>query len=132
MLVTNGDNAILGRQKIWPQGMYSTLAGFLEPGESLEDSVRREVFEEVGVIVDDVQYSSSQPWPFPSSLMLGFHATTSQTELNVDTDELETAQWFGREELLEARALGRRGFPAFPPSVAISRRLLDDWLDELV
>ncbi len=132
MLVTNGEKAILGRQKIWPAGMYSTLAGFLEPGESLEDSVRREVWEEVGVRVELVQYSSSQPWPFPSSLMLGFHATTSQTELNVDTDELETAQWFSREELLEARAMGRRGFPAFPPSIAISRRLIDEWLDDLV
>jgi NAD+ diphosphatase len=132
MLVTNGTRAILGRQKIWPAGMYSTLAGFLEPGESLEDSVRREVFEEVGVVVNDVQYSSSQPWPFPASLMLGFHATTSQTELNVDTDELETAQWFEKEELLEARQLGRKGFPAFPPSIAISRRLLDDWLDDLI
>jgi NAD+ diphosphatase len=128
MLVTDGERAVLGRQKIWPQGMYSTLAGFLEPGESLEDTVRREVFEEVGLVVDDVKYSSSQPWPFPSSLMLGFHAHTSAPELNVDTNELETADWFTREQLLESRELGRKGFPMLPPPLAIARRLIDEWL----
>ena len=129
MLVTDGDRAILGRQKIWPQGMYSTLAGFLEPGESLEDTVRREVFEEVGIVCDEVRYSSSQPWPFPASLMLGFHAHTSNPQLNVDTNELETAAWFTREQLAESRELGRRGYPMLPPPLAIARRLIDEWLD---
>ena len=129
MLVTNGNKAILGRQKIWPAGMFSTLAGFLEPGESLEDTVAREVFEEVGVRITSVKYSSSQPWPFPQSLMVGYHATTADTELNVDTDELETAEWFTKENLLEARVMGKRGYPSMPPSIAISRRLIDEWLD---
>ena len=129
MLVTNGNKAILGRQKIWPAGMFSTLAGFLEPGESLEDTVAREVYEEVGVRVTGVKYSSSQPWPFPQSLMVGYHATTSDTELNVDTNELETAEWFIKDDLLEARTMGKRGYPSFPPSIAISRRLIDEWLD---
>jgi NAD+ diphosphatase len=129
MLVTNGNKAILGRQKIWPAGMFSTLAGFLEPGESLEDTVAREVFEEVGVRVTSVKYSSSQPWPFPQSLMVGYHATTDDTELNVDTNELETAEFFTKDDLLEARAMGKRGYPSFPPSIAISRRLIDEWLD---
>ncbi len=129
MLVTNGNKAILGRQKIWPAGMFSTLAGFLEPGESLEDTVAREVFEEVGVRVTSVKYSSSQPWPFPQSLMVGYHATTDDTELNVDTNELETAEWFTKDDLLEARTMGKRGYPSFPPSIAISRRLIDEWLD---
>lgn len=129
MLVTDGTRAVMGRQKIWPQGMYSTLAGFLEPGESLEDTVRREVFEEVGIVCDAVKYSSSQPWPFPCSLMLGFHAHTSNPQLNVDTNELETAEWFTREQLLESRELGRRGFPMIPPPLAIARRLIDEWLD---
>ncbi len=129
MLVTDGDRAVLGRQKIWPQGMYSTLAGFLEPGESLEDTVRREVFEEVGVVVDQVRYSSSQPWPFPASLMLGFHARATDPTLNVDTNELETADWFTREQLCESRELGRKGYPMLPPPLAIARRLIDEWLD---
>ena len=129
MLVTDGERAVLGRQKIWPQGMYSTLAGFLEPGESLEDTVRREVFEEVGLVCDQVRYSSSQPWPFPASLMLGFHARTANPDLNVDTNELETADWFTREQLLESRELGRRGYPILPPPLAIARRLIDEWLD---
>ena len=131
MLVSSGDGGrcVLGRQKVWPQGMYSTLAGFVEPGESLEDAVAREVYEEVGLRVDSVVYGSSQPWPFPQSLMLGFHAIAVTEELHVHPEEMEDARWFSRDELLEARTMGRRGFPAFPPSIAISRRLIDDWLD---
>ena len=128
MLVHDGDRAVLGRQKIWPKGMYSTLAGFVEPGESLEDAVAREVFEEVGLRCDSIRYSSSQPWPFPQSLMVGFHAKATTTSLAVHPTELDDAQWFTREELQTARR--RRGFPMIPPPLTIARRLLDEWLDE--
>ncbi len=128
MLVHDDDRAVLGRQKIWPQGMYSTLAGFVEPGESLEDAVAREVFEEVGLRCDSIRYSSSQPWPFPQSLMVGFHAKATTTELAVHPTELDDAQWFTRQDLDEARR--RRGFPMIPPPLTIARRLLDEWLDE--
>jgi NAD+ diphosphatase len=105
--------------------MYSTLAGFVEPGESLEEAVMREVHEESGVVVEAPRYHSSQPWPFPGSIMLGFHATARDTALNVDTDELETADWFHRDQLLNSREddtfrLPRRG--------SIARRLVEDWL----
>lgn len=129
MLVTDGDRAVLGRQKIWPAGMFSTLAGFVEPGESLEDAVVREVFEEVGLRCDSVTYSSSQPWPFPQSLMVGFHAEAVTTDLAVHPTELDDAQWFLRSDLEESRRLGRRGYPIVPPPMTIARRLLDEWLD---
>jgi NAD+ diphosphatase len=123
MLVHDGgERCLLGRQAIWPQGMYSTLAGFVEPGESLEDAVRRETMEEAGVPVTDVRYLESQPWPFPRSIMLGFHARALSTELRVDTNELEDARWFTAEEL-HARAA------TTPPSFAISARLIQAWLD---
>ena len=128
MLVHDGDRAVLGRQKIWPSGMYSTLAGFVEPGESREDAVAREVFEEVGLRCASIHYSSSQPWPFPQSLMVGFHAKATTTELAVHPTELDAAQWLSREELIAARS--RRGFPIIPPPLTIARRLLDEWLDE--
>ena len=130
MLVTDGDLAVLGRQKIWPVGMFSTLAGFVEPGESLEDAVVREVFEEVGLRCDGVTYSSSQPWPFPQSLMVGFHATAITTDLAVHPTELDDARWFLRADLDESRRLGRRGYPIVPPPMTIARRLLDEWLDD--
>lgn len=129
MLVTDGDRCVLGRQKVWPPGMFSTLAGFLEPGESLEDTVAREVYEEVGLRVGDVRYSSSQPWPFPASVMLGFHATAVTKDLAVHPTELDDAQWFDREAITESRQLGRRGFPMIPPPMTIARRLIDEWLD---
>jgi NAD+ diphosphatase len=127
MLVHHGPHVLLGRQKNWMPGMHSVLAGFVEPGESLEDAVAREVFEEAGVTVDAVEYHSSQPWPFPSSIMLGFFARAVRMDLDVDTDELETARWFHRDELLaspedETFRLSRRD--------SISRRLIEDWLEE--
>jgi NAD+ diphosphatase len=129
MLVTDGDRCVLGRQKVWPQGMYSVLAGFVEPGESLEDAVTREVLEEVGLAIDDVEYQSSQPWPFPSSLMLGFRAHALGSELRPCPDEIEDAQWFEAKELRDAR---RTGFPKVPPrGLSIAGRLLNDWLDEV-
>ena len=91
MLVHDGERCVLGRQKAWPDGMHSTLAGFVEPGESLEEAVAREVMEEVGLEVGEVTYHSSQPWPFPASLMLGFHAACRMTPLKVNREELADA-----------------------------------------
>ena len=88
MLVHDGERCLLGRKSEWPKGMHSTLAGFVEPGESLEEAVAREVFEETGIHVTDVIYHSSQPWPFPASLMLGFHAKALSTAITVDPEEL--------------------------------------------
>jgi NAD+ diphosphatase len=132
VLVRNrdGDRCVLGRQKIWPPRMFSTLAGFLEPGESLEDTVKREVREEVGLSVDDIRYSSSQPWPFPQSLMLGFHAVATSEELHVHPTELDDAQWFDRDVIAAARAMGRRSDPMIPPPLTIAGRLIDEWLDD--
>ncbi|WP_420403249.1 NAD(+) diphosphatase [Nisaea sp.] len=119
-----GENALLGRQAVWPEGRYSTLAGFVEPGETLEEAVAREVYEETGVEVRDVRYHSSQPWPFPASIMLGFHAEAKTTEIHRRDEELEDAQWFSREELLDFRSLGK----ALPSRDSIARRLIEDWL----
>src|SRR3954447_26002411 len=100
MLVTDGDRALLGRNKNFLPGMYSTLAGFVEPGESLEDAVAREVMEETAVRVGAVHYHSSQPWPFPANIMLGFFAQAASTAITVDYAELEDARWFERDWLL--------------------------------
>jgi NAD+ diphosphatase len=123
VLVSDGDRALLGRQASWPPGRYSTIAGFVEPGESLEDAVAREVQEETGVEVDQVRYQSSQPWPFPASLMLGFRATAgAQREIRGGT-ELEDVQWYSRADLRSGRVL-------LPPPQAIAHRLIGSWLDE--
>lgn len=104
VLVHDGERCLVGRQRNWPKGMYSTLAGFVEPGESLEQAVAREVLEESGVHVADVRYFRSQPWPFPSSLMLGFVARATSTEIDVYDDELEDARWITREQLRDPKA----------------------------
>lgn len=124
VLVADGDHCLLGRKDVWPDGVYSTLAGFVEPGESLSEAVRREVLEESGIEVGDVRYRSSQPWPFPSSLMLGFHATRIGGELQVDGVELEDARFFHRSEFEGRRDIGLR----LPSRVSIARRLIEDWL----
>jgi NAD+ diphosphatase len=124
MLVTDGERALLGRQASWPPGRYSTLAGFVEPGESLEDAVRREVMEEVGVEVGDVSYVGNQPWPFPGSLMVGFFAHATTTDVQVDGDEIEDARWFTREELT---ASARDGSVVLPGGISISRALVEAW-----
>jgi NAD+ diphosphatase len=121
MLVHDGDRALLGRQPTWPPGRYSALAGFVEPGESLEEAVAREVLEETGVEVSDVRYRSSQPWPFPTSLMLGFEARWRAGDPAVRDGELEDVRWCTREELAT-------GAVALPPPDAIARRLIDEWL----
>ena len=122
VLVTDGERALLGRQAAWPAGRYSTIAGFVEPGESLEDAVRREVLEETGVRVGDLRYHSSQPWPVPSSLMLGFVAQATSSEIRLGDDELEDVRWFSREEIAG-------GTPALPPPQSVSFRLIEDWYD---
>jgi NAD+ diphosphatase len=124
VLVADGDRCLLGRQTGWPEGLYSTVAGFVEPGESLEDAVRREVYEETNIRVAAIRYHSSQPWPFPSSLMLGFVAeadTTVTQEIRMNDGELEDVRWFTRKEL-------RSGFPKLPFKISIARRLVESWL----
>jgi len=123
VLVSDGERALLGRQASWPPGRYSTLAGFVEPGESLEDAVIREMHEEAGVMVTDIRYHSSQPWPFPASLMLGFTAEGSDGEPVARDNELEDVRWFSREQV-------RRGDILLPPAESISRRLITHWLDD--
>jgi NAD+ diphosphatase len=135
MLVKDGDRCLLGRQSRWPPGMLSTLAGFVEPGESLEEAVAREVQEETGVVVREAVYQGSQPWPFPCSIMLGFHAVAASTEIRVDGDELEHAAWFSRDEVSR---FGEANFSRFaapepgqwllPPKDSIARWLINRWL----
>jgi NAD+ diphosphatase len=126
MLVHDGgDRCVLGRQASWPPGRYSILAGFVEPGESSEAAVAREVGEEVGLAVTDVHYTGSQPWPFPSSLMLGYTAlAVGDLTLSLNDGELADARWFTRDEI-------RRGVGpvALPPPVSIAHRIITDWLD---
>ncbi|MBN3930556.1 NAD(+) diphosphatase [Streptomyces verrucosisporus] len=125
MLVTDPQGrALLGRQVHWPKGRFSTLAGFVEPGESIEQAVVREAGEEAGVTIGRVEYVASQPWPFPSSLMLGFVAHATSTEIRVDGEEIEEARWFSREELGAAFASGE----VLPPSgISIAARLIELW-----
>jgi len=120
------DACLLGRQPGWPEGRWSTLAGFVEPGESLEDAVRREVFEEAGVRVDDSDYHSSQPWPFPASLMLGFSARANDPTINVGA-ELAEARWFEVDDIV--RGLADRSL-VLPPPLSVSHRLIEHWLRE--
>lgn len=125
VLVTHGDRCLLGHQRGWPDGMYSTLAGFVEPGETLEQAVIREVKEEAGVTVIDARYWKSQPWPFPSSLMLAFHATAVDDVIAVDGTEIESARWYTREELLHPRD------PSFfyPPPYSVAGQLIRTFID---
>ncbi len=127
------DRALLGRHVNWPEGRMSTFAGFVEAGESAEAAVRRELTEETGVVIgpnhDDVQYLGSQPWPFPCSLMLGYHAWASHTEINVDGEEIAEAHWFTRAELLAACVSQE---VTLPSPVSISRKLIERWYGEVL
>ncbi len=123
VLVTHADRVLLGRQSGWPAGRYSTIAGFVEPGESLEDAVRREVLEETGVETGAMIYQSSQPWPFPRSLMLGFRAEARTTEIRLGDRELEDARWFDLADLASGSML--------PFSQSIARRLIEEWFESV-
>lgn len=136
MVVTDGaERVLLGRQRVWPARRYSALAGFVSPGESLEEAVVREVYEEVGVRVGTALYRSSQPWPFPGSLMLGFIAPWLEGDIGGADEELEDARWFGRDEVAAAAADDSWDTPhdggdslLLPPRSAIARRLIEGWL----
>ena len=128
MLAEHDGRLLLGRQPQYPPGRYSALAGFLEPGESIEAAVTRELHEEAGIAVTDVTYVASQPWPFPSSLMLGCHARALGDELTIDTTELDDARWFTRAEIAAALAGDPDAPFQPPPRFAIARTLLDHWL----
>ena len=116
VLIRKGDEVLLARNGRFGGRMFSTVAGFVEPGETLEETVHREVFEEVGVRLSEVRYIASQPWPFPHSLMLGFEAVWASGEIKVDGEEIVEAAWFGRDRL-----------PTIPPPLSIARRLIDGW-----
>lgn len=130
MLVAQGEpgaddeRCLLGRHPMWPAGRYSTLAGFCEPGETLEDAVRREVLEETGVVVGEVTYFGNQPWPLPSSLMLGFHGRAVSDEIRLDDDDVEDARWFTRAQMREEAEAGTL---VLPGGVSISRSLVESW-----
>lgn len=130
MIVASGEpgsaeeRCLLGRSPQWPAGRFSTLAGFCEPGESLEDTVRREVFEETGVSVGEVTYFGNQPWPLPASLMLGFMGRATSTEIRIDEVEIEDARWFTRDEMREQAESGEL---VLPGGVSISRSLIEHW-----
>jgi NAD+ diphosphatase len=128
MLPVRGDRCLLGRQPTFPRGMWSALAGFLEPGETIEEAVRREVAEESGLRVGTVRYQASQPWPFPASLMIGCLAEAESEQVQVARDELEDARWFGRDELERALA-GTHPEMFVPPPMAIAHHLMRGWLD---
>lgn len=127
MLITHANSVLIGRSHGWPEGMYSLLAGFIEPGETIEAAVRREIFEEAGVRVGEVSYLSSQPWPFPSSLMLGCHGQALTREITIDDTEIDDAIWVTREEMMQAVA-GQN--PDIKPARngSIARFLLSNWL----
>ena len=122
--VTFEDKILLGRQPIWPDGMLSVLAGFVEPGETLEHAVAREVYEEAGLIVENVCYQHSQPWPFPASLMVGFRAEAVSNMLNINTQELEMASWYSRKQIEKFDGVTKY----LPRKLSISRRLIEEWL----
>ena len=130
MLALNGDACLLGRQAKWPAGFYSALAGFVEPGETIEEAVAREIMEESGVKIGEVLFHSTQPWPYPSSLMIGCYARALTTEINLDQDELSDARWFTRAEARDS--LLKRGTPALrlPPPLAIAHQLVKSWIEQ--
>ena len=137
MLVERKDNSgdrycLLGRQSQSPTGRYSTLAGFVDPGESLEEAVAREVYEETGVRVDNIRYESSQPWPFPASLMIGFQATATNEKIVIDEKEIADARWFSIEEIKAAGNWGEKSSKPLllPRAGSISRYLIDQWAKE--
>lgn len=125
------ERCLLGRQATWAPGMFSSLAGFVDPGETLEQAVAREVMEEAGIVVSNVHYIASQPWPFPSSIMLGFIAEAETEHIQVDKDELEDAKWFSREEIRQFGNWHEDGeHLKLPRTDSISRYLINHWLEQ--
>ncbi|MEZ5563059.1 MAG: NAD(+) diphosphatase [Gammaproteobacteria bacterium] len=124
VLVHRGERCLLGRQANWAEGRFSTIAGFVEPGESLEEAVSREVREETNVAVTDARYIASQPWPFPSALMLGFHATAQSSDIRLNDGELIEARWLTRADIAARRVL-------LPPPISIAFRLIESWFDQV-
>jgi NAD+ diphosphatase len=127
LVIDEEDRALLGRQARWPAPWRSALAGFVEPGERAESAVRREVAEEVGVTLAEVEYVSSQPWPFPGSLMLGFHARAATSTITVDGTEIAQADWYSRDALADAASTG---VVQLPPSISIARGLIERWFGQ--
>jgi NAD+ diphosphatase len=130
MLAVDGEYCLLGRQARFPKGMYSCLAGFLEAGETIEDAVRREILEESGIATGRVAYLASQPWPFPSSLMLGCLAQAITREVEIDRIELEDARWFSREEAAAMLAGRHPGGLSAPQKMAIAHHIVRAWAVE--
>ncbi|XP_027725024.1 peroxisomal NADH pyrophosphatase NUDT12 isoform X1 [Vombatus ursinus] len=128
VLHPDGNKCLLGRQKRFPPGMFTCLAGFIEPGETIEDAVRREVEEESGIKVGSVQYISCQPWPMPSSLMIGCLAVAMSTEIKVDKNEIDDARWFTKEQVMDVLTKGNQQLFFVPPSRAIAHQLIKHWI----
>ncbi len=129
MLAVRGDLCLLGRQSRFGTGMWSCLAGFVEPGETIEDAARRETLEEAGIVCGRVRYFASQPWPFPSSLMIGCHAEAISSEITVDYNELEDARWFTRDEAAAMLARRHESGLSTPPPVAIAHHIIRAWVE---
>jgi NAD+ diphosphatase len=123
VLVHDEKRCLLGRQPVWPEGRFSTIAGFVEPGESLEDAVRREVLEETNIGVGGCRYLASQPWPFPSALMIGFHAEATSQSIHLNDGELAEARWVPREQIVNGEIL-------LPPSASVAYCLIEAWFDQ--
>jgi NAD+ diphosphatase len=130
MLAVDGDRCLLGRQPRFAVGMYSALAGFLEPGETIESAVRREIMEEAGISCGEVTYFASQPWPFPSSLMIGCFAQARDTDIVVDLTELEDARWFSRAEVAQMLADTHPGGMSSPKPFAIAYHLMKAFVED--
>ena len=129
MLAVNGDKCLLGRQSRFGTGMWSCLAGFVEPGETIEDAVRRETLEEAGIRCGDVQYFATQPWPFPMSLMIGCHARALNSDITVDTTELEDVQWFSRQDAADMLLKRHPRDLSTPPPLAIAYHIIRAWVE---
>jgi NAD+ diphosphatase len=123
VLVHRGEHCLLGRQASWPEGRFSTIAGFVEPGETLEEAVIREVHEETNIMVAEASYVASQPWPFPSALMLGFHVAAQSSDIRLNDGELVEARWLSRADISTRQVL-------LPPPISIAYRLIERWFDQ--
>jgi NAD+ diphosphatase len=129
MLAIDGDRCLMGRAGRFVANMWSCLAGFIEPGESIEEAARRETLEEAGIVCGRVKYFASQPWPFPMSLMIGCHAQATSTEITVDREELEDARWFTRDEVVQMFRGEHPEQISIPPPIAIAHHIIRAWVE---